>query len=1282
MVMWAGRRIGGAALTALALTVLAGSAFADLTPAQRALEEQGRYWEDRQRPDRAAVAWQKLLESDADNAEALLHLGIIEARAGHEGQAKTYAGRLRAVRPDAPELAVLDRAIAVGAINPNAVDEARRLAKAGQYDAAIAAYRKALNGQAPPPDLAKEYYETLAGTKTGWDEAVRALKQLADAMQGDASVQYSYARVLTYHEETRRDGIAILARISADPSVGQQATQAWHDALIWLGATRNDTPLYQAYLSAHAGDSAVAQKFESLKNPANSGQFAADAAHKRAFDELNAGRLRQAAALFDALLRENSNDVDALGGMGVVLEREGRWHDAREMLSRAVAVMKGGNSRWSDALASVIYLETVADSKAALRAHNIRLAEEKAREAMAHPFDGNVDADLVLAQIMRETKRWRDAEEIYRHVLRDKPGNREAIAGLAAVLVATGRGTEARRYAAEAPGEAADIARLEANKLADQARQQLAAGSRPAALATYQEAIARAPGNAWIRLDYARLLERTGDRGAADREIVAMISSPNATDDAFAAAAIWYGEHKEYDEATRLSERVSPRWHGADFPSLQREWRARREARHAVELAQQGRLGEAHHILEGIVAGAQGNVSVIGAAAEAYVDIGDARSAVDVMRGAAARNASVDAQMQLAGILLRAGATDELMAVLNGLDRQANSLSATQQASLADLHRGASIKLADQARTRGDYAGAYDRLAPELAVSRDATVLAALARIYDSAGRHSDAMQIYARILRTDPSNLDARHAIISAAIALGDYDRAQQLLSEGFSLAPNDPRLHLMAAELARAQGDNDGALLELSRAQAELARRNGGMWLGPDQYGEYPVVSDTGYGNPFRSPQGWQAAAAPRPVAAQGQMTYYSAYPVGATYGENTAYPVPQIAAQMSIASASTEDQQLAQQVANEIEEVRDYERPYVQGGLGFRNIDGESGLSQLSVVSAPVTGGVTIGPGKLTLRAELVDASSGELANTDPNTFRRFGTNAVLPSTATTAPSYSGSAHGVAFAVGYEMQNLAAELGTTPLGFPTSTVVGHLVWAIPLDNQTSIKLTGIRERVADSLLSFAGTRDPLSGQTWGGVAKTGGRVDVGYDDGTTGVYGDATVALLDGTHVQSNFMLDAGGGAYWRFYRTSTGALKVGVNLQAQAYERNLDYYTLGQGGYFSPQAAVEATIPIEYAGKWNKLSYAIGGQLGLMDFHESSSPYFPLDPGLQAVALGANGTAPIYPGQSVLTAIYGVSAKAEYEIAPLLVIGGRVAADNAHDYNEQSLLLYLRKKFDTD
>ena len=1299
--MLIGERVGSIALATLAMALLAGGAYAQqLSPAQKALEEQGRYWEDRHQPARAEVAWQKLLESDAGNAEALLHLGIIEARAGHLDKARAYAAQLKTAHPNGSENVVLEHAIAVGSVPPDTINEARRLSRAGQFEAAVAAYKRALKNQPPPPDLAQEYYETLAGTKAGWDEAKQGLQQMSAALPNDLQVQYAYARVLTYHEATRRQGIAMMASLAGDPSVGRQATQGWHDALVWLGATKDDVPLYKNYLASHASDNAVAKKLADLENPANTGRFGADDAHRKAMEALEAGHLKEAAEMFQALIKANPKDVDALAGLGIVREREGNLHEARALLTEAVSLLPEGETKWRDALGTAVYLDDVAQAKAALRAHRYKEAETKAHEALEHPIAGDTNAELVLAEVARATRRWGEAEKIFREVLSAQPHNREAASGLAAVLVATGRSKEARRFVANVPEAGAvmrpqDIARREAAALADRARVAVNHNDTKGAIALYRDAMARDPGNPWFKLDFARLMLRMGDSAGADRLINTMAAAPNASAETYAAAAIWYGERGDYQRASDLAKRVPSTTAIADFGTMSHQWIASADARRAIALARHGRLAEAHQILDGIIAGANGNIGVVGVAADAYVDIGDAQRAVQAMRGALGPNPALDGQIQYAGVLLRVGAIEELISVMHAIDTQAAQMRPAQQSRVADLHRGLAIKLADAARLRGDYAAAYDRLKPELEISRDPTVLAALARIYDSAGRHEDAVEIYTRILRSDPSNMDARREIIGAAIVVGDYDRAHLLISEGMRQSQDDPRLHLLAAELARAEGDNDTALAELSIAQRELARRNGDIWIAGEQYG---YLSDVNYvgGNPFAQRDGFfdrygdryeyererareRALYAPITKEAPPGQVYYSAYQSGPSYGNNPAYPVPALGGPVIVTSATTEDQQLAEQVADQIEQVRDPMRPYLQGGINFRNIEGEPGLSQFAVVSLPIGGGARVGPGFLTLQVEPTMAASGSINNNDPTVFRRFGTNAILGPGATTSFGFDGSADGVGVKVGYTVDNLAVEIGSTPLGFLESNVIGHAVWSIPLDTQTSIKLAAFRDPVTDSLLSYAGIRDPLSGQTWGGVTRTGGRMDIGYDNGRTGIYGDITGAFIDGTHVENNWMVDAGGGAYWRFYRTEHGSLKIGVNLQAQAYQHNEDFFTLGNGGYFSPQTAVEATVPIEWSGRWGRLAYSLGGQIGVMEFHNSSQPYFPLDAGLQAFAIGNDGGPPVFPSQSVVTAIYGITGKAEYEVAPLLILGASFAADNSYNFNEQVLSVYLKKKF---
>src|SRR5258708_18312735 len=132
------------------------------------LFEQAAMWRERNRFDLAAQSLRKILESQPDNAEALFQLGSIELQNQNFDQVRATIARLKQVDPTDPRAAELERAMAVGQTDEVSLAEARRLAAAGVYDRAIAAYQRAFPVAPPPFDLAVGYYETLAGRGGGW----------------------------------------------------------------------------------------------------------------------------------------------------------------------------------------------------------------------------------------------------------------------------------------------------------------------------------------------------------------------------------------------------------------------------------------------------------------------------------------------------------------------------------------------------------------------------------------------------------------------------------------------------------------------------------------------------------------------------------------------------------------------------------------------------------------------------------------------------------------------------------------------------------------------------------------------------------------------------------------------------------------------------------------------------------------------------------------------------------------------------------------------------------
>lgn len=378
----------------------------------------------------------------------------------------------------------------------------------------------------------------------------------------------------------------------------------------------------------------------------------------------------------------------------------------------------------------------------------------------------------------------------------------------------------------------------------------------------------------------------------------------------------------------------------------------------------------------------------------------------------------------------------------------------------------------------------------------------------------------------------------------------------------------------------------------------------------------------------------------------------------------------------------------VLDELNEIEQDRSPVISAGVVGRTRQGEPGLGDLSEVQAPIEFRFPAGDGKIALRATPVTLDAGTPSR-DYNVSSRFGGGpaAGLAQAAGGAGSAgSQSQSGIGFGIAYETERLQADLGTTPLGFRYTDVSGGIKLKGPINNELSYTVDLSRRPVTDSLLSFAGARDNRTGQTWGGVSATGGRLEVGWDDGSYGLYGYGSFHSMNGNNVVSNTRIEGGGGMYWRLVKSAGSDLTAGVNLTALSFDKNLRYFTFGHGGYFSPQEFLSVSLPLSWTQRTGRLSYQVKGSLGIQSFKEDAAPYYPGSSSLQAAAQQAaidatsfglsTSASATYAGQTKTGLGYNIGAAAEYQIAPQLFLGGQFAMDNASDYRQLMGGLYLR------
>ncbi len=468
--------------------------------AQKALIDQGRYWQAQGNAERASQAWQKLLLIDPSQPEALYGVANAALKKNDQATAQAYLARLRAIGPQNTYTLRLEQDIHLAAPAARAsLEQARKLAEDGSIEndpaklgAAIKQYDDALGGKPPQGELALEYYRYLGYANNGQARAVQGLQRLEGEKPGDPNVQLTLAQHMVRSETQRQDGIRLLERLSARPDIGGAATEVWRQALTWLGPPRADEkPLFEAYLRSNPDDAEIRAQMQQIRPAGSSGGATATAAARpalqdpmlaRGFKALDAGDMAAAEREFVAKLKQSPNNADALGGLGVVRMQQNDLPQAQALLERA-ASRPGARGNWSRALNSARYWTQVNAANRALDAGDLRGARQQLDQALK--LDARTPAARnALGRLYLESKDPANAERQFRSVLASDKTNQEALSGLVGVLSQTGRADQALQLIGQlTPAQQAEIgdtARLRAAVATGRAKAAEQRGAVPA----------------------------------------------------------------------------------------------------------------------------------------------------------------------------------------------------------------------------------------------------------------------------------------------------------------------------------------------------------------------------------------------------------------------------------------------------------------------------------------------------------------------------------------------------------------------------------------------------------------------------------------------------------------------------------------------------------------------------------------------------------------------------------------------------------------------------------
>ena len=1345
-------------------------------------------------------------------------------------------------KPGSEDAARLQAALRREQISNGDLMEARALAKAGDAGAAVARYEALFDGAGPPPDLALEYYQTLAGVDARWREARDGLEQVVRDNPGDPAARQALAEVLTYRQATRDQGIEQLAGLWRDQE-RLQVIAPWRQALLWLPQEPASADALRDYLAVRPDDEVVRERLDSVLS-GSGGAAVADA-----YDALEAGRLSAARRGFQGVLEDDPDSAEAVAGLGLADLRQGRFGAAEQRLARAIRMAPDRRADWAPALEDARFYGRLAEARALNEQQNYDQALQAVIPLARAGGRRGRDAALLQGDILLAQDRPQVAETVFRDLLESDDANSDARVGLVRALMAQERYDEANRIYAELPAEErmryGYVRDQQSQVLRERAQALIDDGQVYAGEALLHEAVAAAPRDPWARLALAKRMQARGQSGQA-AAMLEPLEAPDAEPEALLAAAQFAADQGRWQHALDLLDRLPADARDSDSQALRR--RVENGARMA-ELARVFDSGDRWRIqseLERLYAEPPETPAQTGQLANFLVERGESSLALTLVRKDLAKGLDRGAPKDFvphALVLGRLGYDREAGELLRELERRAERRPGGAGA-FADARRTLSVAAVDHARQGGDFARAYDEAVMALSSDPDNEKLVlALGRVYQEGGLHREAATTYDWLLARPGPQLPARRAAVANALAMDDVERAEQLLEEAAPL--EDGELLLLAARTARRSGDSRSALALAEKAadahyranrsgapsalagSANPFRKSAGKtpenrWLAladgdGNNDGARADVWLPGNRSPGNEGQHWQPPAREQAVAASAPSGDY--YQPGAA---SRPAPAPTPVQESARAEA---------RIDRFREDVRRDVAPRVETGLGLRNRDGESGLSELTEVSGelafsgvPFRGGrfrgaVTptflnagsvsgsaagrfgFGPlaegtaslagnleGAYDLIAEVgqsaeqleaaesavdeaqtayqealeefntqvppdpddenadevdlvtqeeLDALENQVADLEDqrdqaaNQFENATSRNVLYEVGIDLDALSdeqrafvdrflvsnfGSADfsleadtpeefearsqavrdligglqarangyargaaagnqteaGMGVGFGYQGRAFAADIGSTPFGFEITNLVGGLSWAPKLGRNGRFILAGERRAVTDSLLSYAGVEDPATGDRWGGVTRTGGRLGLTFDNGPLGLYGDLGFYHYDGHNVADNQSVEASLGGYLRPIREDGRELKTGVNVRYMSFDENLSKFTYGHGGYFSPQDYVSLSFPIEYSEDYRRWTWSATFAPGFQSYSSDAAAFFPTlaEEQFWMEILASSGVidSAYYAAESESGFGVNLGAGLDYRLSPGLKLGTRLGYDTFGDYSE--------------
>ena len=1272
-------------LTLLATACLPGlqGVYASTPPAIEAeLLSGARMWASKNRPDMARQLVDKLLAMDPNSPEGLATLGDLALREKKNDEAQRVLATLRARHPGHALTQELETLIRVYGPDREKLAQMRLMARAGRK-AEAADLARELFPQGPPTlgGLALEYHQIMGATAKKSTESQRQLARLYQ-QTGESRYRLAQLELRMYQGENPAAVAREIETLAEQPDTNaQQLQDLWRRALDRLANTPANLPRVRAFLQRYPADTAMVERLaamqQAVERAARAARDPANIARQAARAALDQGNVELAEEQIQATLALRPQDGESLGNLGLIRLRQGQHAQAQELFGQAYALTRQG--RWQDLQATAKFWGLLRQADRAIEQDELSTAASLADRALQMQPQ-SADALTTLAGIRDLQGDHALAEDLYQQALRQEPDGTSAIKGLASLYARTGRVSKALTLLTEAAARDAALAEklssVQADVLVAQAEDDLQAQRLGPALRALESAVVLTPDDAWIRHRLARVYLRLGRPQEAlhamDEGVARTLSGTTNAEMLYARALI--RSALDDDNAALADMQRIP---AADQTDSMRALVRRSSVKSLVAKALTTQPPtDAEALLRQAEQVAGNEADLLYTVANAWFRRAQPAGGVAVFARLASRVPTLapDTQLDYAQLLNRAeddaGLAEQLPRLL-----QAKDWSAEQEARLVALYTAHQERLIEQQRQAGR-ASEASRLARKalplpdtLSTPRQRTQ--AQARLLMAAAEYADAAQLLRPLALTQPDDLPVRMALADALSRLQDSGAARAAADEAAwlkdQLPPGDAGQQLALLRIWQRIGRMDEAqalaarLLEafpqdsdvlLHAARLERANRN---------YAQAMVF--------FRSALMLETLGrAPTPATTPDTQV-----------SNDPGHP---LALQQSYTLSAPADAAVVAKIQGEIDAIEARRQPRIEAGHQALSKRSTDGISSLRGWERPVVAWMPRGyDGHYFLHVDRVQLDAGNLPADGPDLLT-YGQVAASPPGSPFVTELRQRGQGTNLGFGYVKDNLQWDIGATGVGFPVTNMVGGLAKTGDL-GRYSYKLEAYRRPITGSLLSYAGARDPITGQIWGGVVATGAAGRLSTDIGPYSTSLSLSLAALTGKNVEKNTRIQMRWALDRDVWRHRYGVVNLGVAVSAWHYGKDLSEYSFGHGGYYSPRNYVSVALPLEWSGRRGALTWVARGSVSVSRSSSGDSDYFPQSALLQSLArarLAADGGVPVYAGSSGSGFGRSFRGALEYQVTQHLALGAQLELDRSAYYAPTSFMVYGRYRFE--